>query len=148
MRRLPTLLLMALAGLASAAESRPNIIFILADDLGYGEVGFMGQKKILTPNLDRLAQEGLVLTRHYCGSPVCAPSRSVLMTGLNPGRAPVRDNLDVGKGEQIPLPAGITTMPNVLRQAGYVTGAFGKWGLGGYDSPVGLTSKGSTNSSG
>ena len=134
MRRLPTLLLLALASFAFAAESRPNIIFILADDLGYGEVGFMGQKKILTPNLDRLAQEGLVLTRHYCGSPVCAPSRSVLMTGLNPGRAPVRDNLDVGKGEQIPLPTGITTLPNVLRQAGYATGAFGKWGLGGYDS--------------
>ena len=109
MRRLPTLLLLAMAGLASAAESRPNIIFILADDLGYGEVGFMGQTKILTPTVDRLAKEGLVLTRHYCGNAVCAPSRSVLMTGLNPGRAPVRDNLDVGKGEQIPLPAGITT---------------------------------------
>lgn len=135
MRSLPTLLVwLGLSGSVFAQAARPNIIFILADDLGYGEVGFMGQQKILTPNLDRLAAEGLVLTRHYCGNAVCAPSRSVLMTGLNPGRAPVRDNLDVGKGEQIPLPAGIMTLPLVLRSAGYATGAFGKWGLGSYES--------------
>ena len=93
MRRFPAFLLLLLSMLTHAAEApRPNIVFILADDLGYGEVGFMGQTKILTPNVDRLAKEGLVLTRHYCGNAVCAPSRSVLMTGLNPGRAPVRDN--------------------------------------------------------
>ena len=117
------------------AESRPNIVFILADDLGYGEVGYNGQKIIRTPNVDRLAREGMILTRHYCGNAVCAPSRTVLMTGLNPGHAPVRDNKDVGEGEQTPLPAGITTLPATLKQAGYTTAAFGKWGMGSFDSP-------------
>jgi arylsulfatase A-like enzyme len=120
--------------MAVAAPQKPNIIFILADDLGYGEVGFNGQQKILTPYVDQLAREGLVLTHHYCGNAVCAPSRAVLMTGLNPGHAPVRDNNDVGEGEQIPLPANIMTLPGVLRQAGYQTAAFGKWGMGSFDS--------------
>ncbi len=90
------LLMLCSAGLL--AESRPNIVFILADDLGYGEVGYNGQKIIRTPNVDRLAREGMILTRHYCGNAVCAPSRTVLMTGMNPGHAPVRDNMDVGEG--------------------------------------------------
>jgi len=153
MRRFPAFLLLLLSMLTHAAEApRPNIVFILADDLGYGEVGFNGQKKILTPNVDRLAREGLVLTRHYCGNAVCAPSRAVLMTGLNPGQAPVRDNEDVGQGEQVPLPAGIMTLPNTLKKAGYKTAAFGKWGLGsmdstgnifqqGFDHFIGLTSQ-------
>lgn len=133
MSRLPLLLLFLSCG-GLFGQSRPNIVFILADDLGYGEVGFNGQKIIRTPNLDRLAREGMILTRHYCGNAVCAPSRTVLMTGRNPGHAPTRDNRDIGDGEQNPLPAGITTLPGLLKQAGYVTAAFGKWGMGGFDS--------------
>lgn len=133
MSRAP-LLLLSLFCASLCAESRPNIVFILADDLGYGEVGFNGQRIIRTPNVDRLAREGMILTRHYCGSPVCAPSRTVLMTGRNPGHATARDNGDVGDREQFPLPAGITTLPALLKSAGYATGAFGKWGMGGFDS--------------
>ena len=133
-RILPWLCSLGVAWTALAAPAKPNIIFVLADDLGYGEVGFNGQKKILTPFVDQLAREGMVLTHHYCGNAVCAPSRAVLMTGLNPGHAPVRDNEDVGEGEQIPLPTNLTTLPKLLRQAGYKTGAFGKWGLGSFDS--------------
>ena len=133
MSRTPLLLLSLLCS-GLFAESRPNIVFILADDLGYGEVGYNGQKIIRTPNVDRLAREGMILTRHYCGNAVCAPSRTVLMTGRNPGHAPTRDNRDVGEGEQNPLPAGITTLPATLKQAGYATAAFGKWGMGSFDS--------------
>jgi arylsulfatase A-like enzyme len=133
MSRAP-LLLLSLFCASLCAESRPNIVFILADDLGYGEVGYNGQKIIRTPNVDRLAREGMILTRHYCGSPVCAPSRTVLMTGRNPGRATARDNGDVGDREQFPLPTGIRTLPATLKSAGYATAAFGKWGMGGFDS--------------
>jgi arylsulfatase A-like enzyme len=84
--------------------------------------------------VDRLAREGMVLERHYCGNAVCAPSRTVLMTGRHPGQAPTRDNRDFADREQTPLPAGITTLPALLKSAGYATGAFGKWGMGGFDS--------------
>ena len=134
MRILPWLCFLGTLFTVSAAPQKPNIVFVLADDLGYGEVGFNGQQKILTPYVDQLAREGMVLTHHYCGNAVCAPSRAVLMTGLNPGHAPVRDNDDVGEGEQVPLPAHITTLPGILRQAGYKTAAFGKWGLGSFES--------------
>ena len=133
MSRTP-LLLLALCCAALGAETRPNIVFILAADLGYGEVGYNGQKIIRTPNVDRLAREGMILTRHYCGNAVCSPSRTVLMTGRNPGHATTRDNYDVGDREQYPLPAGITTLPATLKEAGYVTGAFGKWGMGSFES--------------
>ncbi len=133
MSRTP-LLLLALCCVSLFAENRPNFVFILADDLGYGEVGFNGQKIIRTPHVDRLAREGMILTRHYSGNAVCAPSRTVLMTGYNPGHAPTRDNRDIGNREQNPLPAGIATLPASLKQAGYATGAFGKWGMGGFDS--------------
>ncbi len=133
MSRTP-LLLLALCYVSLFAETRPNFVFILADDLGYGEVGFNGQKIIRTPHVDRLAREGMVLTRHYSGNAVCAPSRTVLMTGYNPGHAPTRDNRDIGNREQNPLPTGIATLPATLKQAGYATGAFGKWGMGGFDS--------------
>ncbi|NBS05527.1 MAG: N-acetylgalactosamine-6-sulfatase [Verrucomicrobia bacterium] len=105
------LLLLILWSACLFGESRPNIVFILADDLGYGEVGYNGQKIIRTPNVDRLAREGMIFTRHYCGNAVCSPSRTVLMTGRNPGHATTRDNRDVGDQEQFPLPAGITTLP-------------------------------------
>ncbi len=133
MKRFSGLLLLwlPLAALAVPISSRPNIVFILADDLGYGDIGSFGQTRIHTPNLDRLAAEGVRLTQHYAGSPVCAPSRCVLMTGLHPGHAWVRDNKELKPEGQAPLPAGTVTLPRLLQQNGYKTGAFGKWGLGG-----------------
>ena len=118
-------------GLALRAAEKPNIVFILADDLGYGDVGAFGQKKIRTPNLDRLAAEGMRLTQHYSGNAVCAPSRCVLMTGKHPGHAYIRNNRELRPEGQEPLPAETMTLAKRLREAGYTTGAFGKWGLGG-----------------
>ncbi|MCI0348478.1 MAG: arylsulfatase [Acidobacteriales bacterium] len=106
------------------ANPHPNIIFILADDLGYGEVGCYGQKKIKTPNLDRLAAEGMRFTQCYAGSTVCAPSRSSLMTGQHTGHTRIRGN------QAYPLQPEDVTVAEVLKQAGYKTGAFGKWGMG------------------
>ena len=107
----------------------PNIIYILADDLGYGDLSCYGQEKFDTPNIDRLAQEGILFTQHYAGTTVCAPSRSSLMTGLHTGHTPIRGNRGTNGG-QFPLPADAVTLPKLLKQAGYTTGAFGKWGLG------------------
>ncbi|PSL01727.1 arylsulfatase [Cecembia rubra] len=111
-------------------EPLPNVIFILADDLGYGDLGFLGQKIIETPNLDRLADEGLFFSNHYSGATVCAPSRSALMTGLHTGRTPIRGNFEIQPEGQYPLPDSLLTLPKLFKNAGYVTGAFGKWGLG------------------
>ena len=108
----------------------PNIIYILADDLGYGDLGCYGQEKFTTPNLDRLAREGMRFTRHYAGCTVCAPSRSVLMSGLHTGHTPIRGNQEVLPEGQSPLPDSVWTVAEMLQSAGYVTGAFGKWGLG------------------
>jgi arylsulfatase A len=117
---------------------RPNIVFIMADDLGYGDLGCYGQKITETPNLDRLASEGMRFTQHYAGDPVCAPSRCVLMTGKHPGHAFIRNNSEVGAWEslqgQMPIPLAEVTITTVLQKAGYATGAFGKWGLGGVGS--------------
>ena len=113
---------------------KPNIIYILADDLGYGDIGSFGQKNIKTPNLDRLAEEGMRFTQHYSGSTVCAPSRAVLMTGLHSGHAPIRGNKEIMPIGQYPLQYGTVTFPKILQEAGYTTGAFGKWGLGPPDS--------------
>lgn len=114
--------------------SPPNIVFILADDLGYGELGCYGQTKIKTPNLDRLATQGVRLTNHYCGAPVCAPSRCTLMTGRHLGQAEIRSNRDSGNGRifpgQWPITDQAVTIAELLKDAGYATGAFGKWGLG------------------
>ena len=112
------------------AEQLPNIVYILADDLGYGDLSCYGQEHFSTPNLDQLASEGIRFTRHYSGSTVCAPSRSVLMTGLHTGHTPIRGNREVKPEGQAPLPASTVTLAERLKQAGYVTGAFGKWGLG------------------
>jgi arylsulfatase A len=118
-------------GLGSfAADRPPNIIFILADDLGYGDIGAFGQKKIRTPNLDRMAAEGMRFTQHYSGNAVCAPSRCVLLTGKHPGRAWIRDNREVQPEGQPPLPADTVTIAKLLQQRGYATAAMGKWGLG------------------
>jgi arylsulfatase A len=124
--------------LEAGSARKPNVIFILADDLGYGDIGAFGQKIIHTPTLDQLAGEGMKLTQHYAGSPVCAPSRCVLMTGKHPGHAFVRDNREIGTWYsfqgQIPIPADEPCIAASLKSAGYVTGAFGKWGLGGVGS--------------
>ncbi len=116
------------------AWARPNIVFILADDLGYGDLGCYGQTKIHTPRIDRMAAEGMRFTQLYSGNAVCAPSRCVLMTGKHPGHAFVRNNREYKPEGQEPLPAGTVTIPGLLKAAGYVTGGFGKWGLGGPDS--------------
>lgn len=133
----------ALVFSCSAAENsarRPNIIFLLADDLGYGDIGAFGQKKIRTPNLDQLARDGMRLTQHYSGHNVCAPSRCVLMTGKHPGHAYIRNNRggvgqpgSLGEGQE-PVPAGELKLPLTLKQLGYTNGAFGKWGLGAVGS--------------
>lgn len=109
---------------------RPNIVLIVADDLGYGDLGAYGQEQIRTPNLDRMAEEGLRFTQFYAGSTVCAPSRSVLMTGRHTGHTPIRGNNPVLPIGQKPLPDSSVTVAEVLQTAGYRTGAFGKWGLG------------------
>jgi len=115
----------------SKEESRkPNIIYILADDLGYGDLSCYGQKKFKTPNIDRLAAEGIRFTQHYAGNTVCAPSRCALMTGLHTGHAQIRGNREVMPEGQAPMKAGTVTIPTLLSTAGYATGMFGKWGLG------------------
>ena len=115
----------------AADQKLRNVVFILADDLGYGDLGCFGQKKIRTPHIDRMAAEGMRLTQHYAGNAVCAPSRCVLMTGLHPGHAFIRDNRAMPPEGQYPIPASTVTLGKLLQQQGYVTGAFGKWGLGG-----------------
>ncbi len=114
-----------------SASRRPNIVFILADDLGYAELGSYGQKKIRTPHLDQLRAEGMKFTRAYSGNAVCAPSRCVLMTGMHPGHAYIRSNREFKPEGQEPIPAETVTLAKRLQARGYVTGAFGKWGLGG-----------------
>ncbi len=125
---------------AEVSRTRPNVVFILADDLGYADLGCYGQRKIRTPNIDRLAAEGMRLSQHYSGNPVCAPSRCALMTGYHSGHGQVRNNKQVGGDEgwklgstiggQWPLAEGTFTVAHLFQKAGYATGAFGKWGLG------------------
>lgn len=124
------LIFLHLEGRSFASDSgkteRPNIIFIMADDLGYGDLGSYGQKKILTPNIDRLAEEGMRFTQAYAGSSVCAPSRSSLLTGFHNGHNRIRDNLPHG----VYLRPDDFTIAELLKQAGYSTGGVGKWGVG------------------
>lgn len=115
---------------AVAAEVRPNIVFILADDLGYGDLGCYGQKEIATPHLDRMARDGMRFTHFYAGATVCAPSRSVLMTGKHHGHTRVRGNAGAQNPAAQALRAGDVTVARVLQQAGYRTALVGKWGLG------------------
>ncbi|MFH1719959.1 MAG: arylsulfatase, partial [Planctomycetota bacterium] len=107
-----------------SGKRKPNIIYILADDLGYGDLGCYGQERIKTPNLDRMAAEGMRFTQHYAGSTVCAPSRCSLMTGKHTGHCTVRGNVDVLMGPDE------VTVAKILKQAGYFTGCIGKWGIG------------------
>src|SRR3989304_2797674 len=108
----------------AAAARRPNMVFILADDLGYGALGCYGQRQIQTPRIDRLAAQGIRFTQFYAGSTVCAPSRCVLMTGLHTGHCHIRGNARVN------LRPEDVTVAKVLQKAGYATGLVGKWGLG------------------
>lgn len=110
--------------------TKPNIIFILADDLGYGDISCQGQTNFQTPNIDQLAAEGMTFTQHYAGSTVCSPSRSVLLTGQHTGHTPIRGNRKYKDVGNWPLPAEALTVTEILKQKGYATGAFGKWGLG------------------
>lgn len=128
-------------------KKSPNIIYILADDLGYGQLGCYGQEKIETPNIDALASEGMLFTQNYSGAPVCSPSRCVLLTGKHLGHAQIRANDEQeGRGDvwnyieaqknpylegQFPLKKGTLTVASLLQKAGYKTAAVGKWGLGG-----------------
>lgn len=116
--------------ITQAPTQKPNIIFILADDLGYGDLSCYGQTKFETPNIDRLAKEGLLFTQHYAGSTVCAPSRSALLTGQHTGHTPIRGNKEVQPEGQWPLPDSAITLAEILKTSGYITGIFGKWGLG------------------
>jgi arylsulfatase A len=138
------LFLMAVVLLVSIAQAepdrKPNIVLIYADDLGYREVGAFGQEKIKTPNLDRLAEQGMKLTRYYSASPVCAPSRCSLLTGLHTGHSTIRGNKPTpgtrwhdpeGPEGQWPIPDEEVTLAERLNEQGYTTGVFGKWGLGG-----------------
>jgi arylsulfatase A-like enzyme len=130
--RTATLLLSILVTFSlRAAPAKPNIVLFLCDDLGYAEVGCYGQEKIKTPNVDKLAAEGMRFTQFYAGSTVCAPSRCTLMTGLHTGHTIVRDNKEIKPEGQWPLHADTYTIGKLLQDAGYTTACVGKWGLGG-----------------
>jgi arylsulfatase len=127
-------------GIASANAERPNIVLIMADDLGWQELGSYGQEKIETPRIDQLAAEGMKFMQFYAGSAVCAPSRCNLMTGMHGGHAYIRNNGEIKTddperfGGQTPIPASIPTIAKTLKEVGYKTGCFGKWGLGAQGS--------------
>lgn len=133
-----SLLLIALATgtlvCEAASASKPNVIFILSDDLAQGDLGCYGQKLIQTPNIDRMASDGTRYTQAYCGTTVCAPSRTSLMTGLHMGHSPVRANWEIGAEGQLPLPAGTFTVAQLLKSVGYSTACVGKWGMGMFDT--------------
>lgn len=118
------------ANLSEIKGLKPNIVYILADDLGYGDLSCYGQTHFQTPNIDRLAKEGITFTHHYAGSTVCSPSRSVLLTGQHTGHTPIRGNKRDGEKGNWPMAADALTVAEILQENGYVTGAFGKWGLG------------------
>lgn len=120
----------AYAAVPAKENKVPNVVFIIADDLGYGELSCYGQEKFRTPNIDRLAAEGMRFTQCYSGTTVSAPSRACLMTGLHSGHAPIRGNKEVKPEGQMSLPASVYSVFQVFKDAGYATGCFGKWGLG------------------
>ncbi len=124
-------LFLTILGAVSAAETpKPNVIFILADDMGYGDLGCFGQTKIKTPNLDHFAAEGMRFTQAYAGTTVCAPSRCTLMTGKHTGHSAIRGNKEIKPEGQEPMPADTFTVAHLMKRAGYTTGLIGKWGLG------------------
>ncbi len=155
--RIPTILVLLLVITFSQCKSppeneKPNIIFILADDMGYGDLSCYGQELFETPNIDRLAEEGMRMTSCYAGSAVCGPSRSVLMTGQHTGHTRVRANsCKVGgtlgyKGDNLRRRINLfnedLTVGNMMQDAGYHTGLVGKWHLGGYDPEAAPNNRG------
>jgi arylsulfatase A-like enzyme len=118
------------AAQVAGVKQQTNIIFILADDLGYADIGCYGQQKINTPNIDALAKSGMKFTQYYSGSNVCAPARATFMTGLHTGHTPIRGNITLQPEGQFPLPGSSVTIAMELQKAGYRTAAFGKWSLG------------------
>ncbi len=143
-------LTLSLSASGAYGKRKPNIIYLLADDLGYNELGCYGQKYIRTPNIDRIAREGMKFTQHYAGNAVCAPSRCVLMTGKHSGHAYIRNNGNPkerkGINEELffpgqhPIPYSEITIAEVLKKQGYATAAIGKWGLG-YEGSTGDPNK-------
>jgi len=131
---LSSLLFALVLSLASLAAGKPNIIFVLSDDVGQGDLGCYGQKLIKTPHLDRMAAEGTRYLQAYTGTSVCAPTRSSLMTGLHMGHCPVRANREIRPEGQMPLPAKTMTVAQILKRAGYATACTGKWGMGMFDT--------------
>lgn len=129
---LPICLFGLIAPLSYATEKLPNVVYILTDDLGYGDLSCYGQQKLRTPHIDRLANEGMRFTQHYSGNTVCSPSRAVLMTGQHPGRVHCRGN---GNENGFALDPEMLTLPRLFKNAGYRTGAYGKWGLGHTSKP-------------
>lgn len=115
---------------AKSGKKAPNVVFIIADDLGYGDISCYGQKKFQTPNIDQLAQAGMRFTQCYSGTTVSAPSRACLLSGLHSGHAPIRGNKEVRPEGQMSLPQHMESIFTIFKRAGYITGAFGKWGLG------------------
>jgi len=133
MKPLIAFVCLTLSAFASAAD-RPNIIFILCDDLAQGDLGCYGQKLIKTPHLDRMAAEGTRFPQLYSGTSVCAPSRSSLMTGLHTGHCPIRANREIQPEGQKPLPEETVTVAQILKSAGYATACMGKWGMGMFET--------------
>jgi arylsulfatase A-like enzyme len=133
-----TVLLLTLTGsvslFAASQTTKPNIIFILSDDLAMGDIGCYGQKLIQTPNLDRMAKEGTRFMQAYCGTSVCAPSRASLMTGLHTGHSPIRANWEIQPEGQLPLPVKTLTVAQILKSEGYATACMGKWGMGMFNT--------------
>lgn len=119
---------------AADDHTRPNIIFVLCDDLAQGDLGCYGQPKIQTPHLDRMAREGMRFTQAYCGTSVCAPSRASLMVGQHTGHSPIRGNREIQPEGQKPLPEGTYTVAKLLQSQGYATACVGKWGMGLFDT--------------
>ena len=130
MKNLILTLALTLLSVSTQAAKKPNFIFIMVDDAGYGDFSCYGQKKFTTPNIDRMAARGMKFTQHYAGSTVCAPTRCCLMNGVHTGHSFIRGNREVKPEGQWPIPAGLVTIPKLLQKAGYTTGMFGKWGLG------------------
>ncbi len=133
MKKLITLIILGAVHFCMAAD-RPNVIYILADDLGYGDLSVFGQTHFKTPNIDKLAKQGMKFTQHYSGSTVCAPARCSLMTGKFVGHTVVRGNAEYRPEGQAPMPGDTYTMAHMFQDAGYKTGLFGKWGLGAPDT--------------
>lgn len=129
-----TFILMTTPLSAAQSSAKPNVIFILSDDLAMGDVGVYGQKLIQTPHLDRMAKEGMRFMQAYCGTSVCAPSRTSLMVGKHMGHSPVRANREIKPEGQFPLPKGTYTVAQLFKSQGYATAAIGKWGMGMFDT--------------